>query len=199
MKIFTVLASILLCFAFTNSAVAQKKKNKVKSHVKQNHKKYFRPKKAKHIARHHRYRHLPKRGKVIRRLGTDAIRIGFKGAHFRFHNGVWYRPHNKHFIVARAPFGIRVRILPVGHRRIVIGARSYFYYYGTYYIKTDNLEDEYEVVAAPLNAEVDALPKGYKIVKVRGLEYYKLDNVYYEPRINDNDDRFYVIVKDPTK
>ena len=197
-KYFTVLATILLCFAFTNGTIAQKKKNKVKSHIKQNHKNHFRPKKAKHITRHHRYRHLPKRGKVVRRLGTGVVRIGFRGAHFRFHNGVWYRPHNKRFIVARAPIGIRVRVLPVGYRRIVIGARPYFYYYGTYYAKVEDSED-YEVIAAPIGATVDGLPEGYKIVNVKSMDYYQLDNVYYEPRINEESKEYYVVVNDPTK
>jgi len=196
--VFTVLTTLLMLFAFTPEVVAQKKKNKVKSHVKQNHKKHFRPKKAKHIAHRHRYRHLPKRGKVVRKLGTSAVRIGFRGAHFHFHNGVWYRPYKKQFIVARAPFGIRVRVLPVGYRRIVVGPRPYFYYYGTYYVKVENSE-EYEVITAPIGATVDALPDGYKIVKVKDIEYYQLDDVYYEPRIDEENKEYYVVVKNPTE
>lgn len=198
MKFIRILVTIFLCFTFTNNAVAQKKKNKVKSHVKQNHKKHFRPKKAKHIAHHRHYRHLPKRGKVIRKLHVGAVRIGFRGTHFHFHNGVWYRPHRKQFIVARAPFGIRVRVLPVGHRRIVIGSRPYFYYYGTYYVKVEN-SDEYEVIAAPIGAAVDALPDGYKVVKANNMSYYQLDDVYYEPRINEESKEYYVVVKNPTE
>lgn len=196
-KIFTALAAILICFSFTNNAIAQHKKYKVKQHVKKHHKRHFRPSQAKPVA-HYKYSYRGKRGKVVRKVGVGFTGIPFRGVHFRFHRGVWYKPRGKRFVVIAAPLSIRVRVLPIGYKKIRVGARPYYYYYGTYYQKAEN-SDEYEVVAAPVNAEVDALPKGYKIVKVRGLEYYKLDNVYYEPKITDNDERFYVVVNDPTK
>ncbi|MGI9552712.1 MAG: DUF6515 family protein [Aurantibacter sp.] len=195
---FTVLIALLMFFAFNDDALAQRKKNKVKRHVKTHHKRHFRPVKARRAA-HYRYRHLPRRGKIVRRIGVGGVRIGFRGLHFHFHNGVWYRPHGKRFITARAPLGIRVRVLPLRYRRLVIGPRPYFYHYGTFYIKVDGPEEEYEVVAAPIGAEVDGLPDGYKIVKERGVEYYKLDDVFYEPRINENNEEYYVVVKDPTQ
>lgn len=196
--VFTVLTTLLMLFAFTPEVAAQKKKNKVKSHIKQNHKRHFRVNKARRTA-HFRYRHLPRRGRTVRTLGVGHIGIRFGGIRFRFHNGVWYKPKGRKFVVVRAPFGARLRVLPVGYRRIVIGPRPYFYHYGTFYIKVDGPEEEYEVVAAPIGAEVDALPDGYKIVKEKGIEYYKLDEVFYEPRINENDEEYYIVVKDPTQ
>lgn len=194
--VFTLLTTLLMLFAFTPEVAAQKKKYKVKKHVKQNHKKTAKNRTKVRRVAHYRYRHLPRRGKVVRHVG--GVRIGHRGLNFRFHNGVWYRPHGKRFVVARAPFGIRVRVLPVGFRRIVIGPRPYFYHYGTFYTKVDNIE-EYEVVAAPPGAEVDALPDDYEVIKVKEVEYYKLDGVYYEPRSNENDEASYVVVKDPTE
>lgn len=196
--VFTIMTTLLMLFAFTPEATAQKKKNKVKKHVKQNHKKTAKKSSAKvRRVAHYRYRGLPKRGTVVRRVG--GVRIGFGAGHYRFQKGIWYRPYGKRFRVARAPFGIRVRVLPIGFRRIVIGPRPYFYYYGTYYVKTESPEEEYAVVAAPIGAEVDALPDEYEIIKVKDVEFYKLDDVFYEARINENGEESYIVVKDPTQ
>ncbi|MDB4293451.1 DUF6515 family protein [Maribacter sp.] len=200
--IFTVLTALLMLFAFTPEVAAQKKKNKVKKHVvkkhvKRSHKKHFRVKRARRTA-HLRYRHLPRRGSTVKTIGVGHIGIRFGGKHFRFHNGVWYKPKGKRFLVVRAPLGARVRVLPLGFGRIVIGASPYFYHYGTYYVKTAGPQEEFEVVAAPIGAEVAALPNGYKVVKEKGMEFYKLDDVYYELRINENNEEYYIVVNDPT-
>jgi hypothetical protein len=100
-------------------------------------------------------------------------------------------------VVVAAPFGARIRVLPIGYRRIVIASTPYFYHYGTFYRKVDGPEEDYEVVTAPIGAEVEALPEGYKIVKERGVEYYKLDDVFYRSLINDNDEEYYAVVRDP--
>ena len=147
---------------------------------------------------HYRYRHLPRRGVVVRSVGVGYAGIAYRGIGYRFHKGVWYRPRGARFIVVRAPLGIRVRALPVGYTRIVVGPRPYFYY-GTFYVKTDGQEEEYEVVEAPAGAEVDALPEGYEVVNINGEEYYQLDDVYYKPKIYDNGDESYAVVEDPTK
>ncbi|MEX0291140.1 MAG: DUF6515 family protein, partial [Flavobacteriaceae bacterium] len=148
-----LMASLMFSFAASETQ-AQKKKNKVKRHVKQNHTRKAKSRAHVRRAAHYKYRNLPRRGKVVRKVG--GTRIGFRGTNFRFYKGVWYRPYGKRFIVARAPLGIRVRVLPVGFRRIVIGPRPFFYHYGTFYVKVKNSE-EYEVVAAPIGAEIDAL------------------------------------------
>lgn len=185
-----LLLSATFFFAYPSEITAQKRRKAVKKHIKKHHKK-----KARHIA-HVRYRHLPKRGKLVRKLGVGFIGVRFKGVHFRFHNGVCYRPRGNRFMVIRAPLGIRIRKLPLGYRRFLLGTRHYFYYYGTYYVKADNA-NEYIVVDAPLGAKIDALPEGYDTLEVNGITYYRLDNVYYKFIVNSDKDTHFIVTKAP--
>ena len=145
---------------------------------------------------HYHYRHLPRRGAVIASVHVNAINYRFGGIRYRFHRGVWYKPYRSKWIVVRPAFGIRVKVLPVGYRRVVVGPTNYYYYYGTYYVQRNN---EYEVVEAPLNAEIGSLPDGYNTINVDGEEYYELDGVYYMPSVNENEEEVLVVVENPTK
>ncbi|NER17269.1 DUF6515 family protein [Spongiivirga citrea] len=189
---------ISICFFLPNRVEAQLRKTTV---VKQTTVKRGvirkRPVKVRRVA-HVRYRHLPRWGATVRRIGFGYRTIAYRGVGFRFYKGIWYRPSGRRLVVARAPFGVRVKVLPVGYSRFVIGLRPYFYYYGTFYTKVDGT-DEYQVVEPPIGAEIDALPDGYKIVEVNGQEYYKLENTYYEAHIDDNENEYYVVVADPTR
>jgi hypothetical protein len=143
---------------------------------------------------HHHYRHLPKRGALVTTINTRALAIKFGGVGYRFHAGVWYRPLGNKWIVTCPSNGIRVRNLPVGHRRVLVGANVYYYYYGTYYIQQNQ---EYEVVRAPYNAEIGSLPDGYNVVNVNGVEYYELDNIYYMPSLDQRGEEVLVVVENP--
>ena len=143
---------------------------------------------------HYHYRHLPKRGAVVTSLNAKALAIKFGGVGYRFYSGVWYKPLGKKWIVTRPSCGIRVRTLPVGHRRILVGATVYYYYYGTYYMQQNQ---EYEVVTAPNGAKVSSLPEGYNVVNVNGVEYYELDNIYYMPSLDQEGAEILVVVENP--
>jgi len=190
---------LLSCLFFTPKEVeAQRRRGVVKvkrTNVVVHRKASVKPIRARRVA-HHRYRHFPRWGKTVRKVGVGYVGIRFGGIGYRFHSGVWYLPKGNKFIVAKAPFGIRVRVLPTGHRRLVIGSKTYYYYYGTYYTKVPDTE-EFEVIQPPLGAEVDALPDGYSVVKVNDIEYYKFECTYYEPRINDKNEEYYVVVECP--
>lgn len=138
---------------------------------------------------HHHYRHLPRRGVTVATVHRRATVIRWGGVGFRLHAGVWYRPMGKKWVVARAPIGVRIRVLPKGYRKVVVGPRTYFYYYGVYYQLQDK---EYVVVDAPMGAEVDSLPDGYHTEVIDGKEYYVLDDVYYMPSKNDDGEEILV-------
>ncbi len=127
---------------------------------------------------HFRYAALPRWGATFAIVPAGAILYRHSNHAYHFHNGIWYTPRNNNFIIVRPVAGLRVRTLPVGYRRIVLGTRPYYYYYGTFYSKVGKSE-EYEVVDAPEGAVVDALPDGYDVKEVNGVEYYYLDGVYY--------------------
>jgi hypothetical protein len=143
---------------------------------------------------HHRYRHLPRRGAVVTTVNVNAITVRHQGVGFRYYSGIWYRPRGTSWVVARPAFGVRIRVLPVGYRKIVIGPRPYYYYYGTYYVKNNN---EYEVVEAPMGAEIDSLPDGYNVTTVDGYDYYEMDDVYYMPTENEKGEEILVVVDNP--
>lgn len=144
---------------------------------------------------HHHYRHLPRRGAIVTRVHSSALTIKFGGVGFRFHSGIWYKPHKSKWIISRPAYGIRIKVLPVGYRKIVIGPSTYYYYYGTYYV---NVNNEYEVIKAPIDAEIDSLPDGYNTIDVNGNEYYELDGIYYLPSLNEVGEEILVVVKNPT-
>jgi hypothetical protein len=129
-----------------------------------------------HVTRraHIRYAALPRWGAAVTVVPAGAIVINS----YHFHNGVFYTKRNNGFVVVHPARGIRIHVLPVGYRTIIIGPRTYYYYYGTFYTKVVNAE-EFEVVEAPEGAIVDALPDGYEVKTVGGNEYYILDGVYY--------------------
>ncbi|MFP2995297.1 DUF6515 family protein [Spongiivirga sp. MCCC 1A20706] len=195
---YIILIIIAMCFFLPNEIEAQRRKTTVvkRTTVKRGVTRK-RPVRIRRVA-HVRYRHLPSWGRVVKKVGAGYRTIRYRGIGFRFHNGVWYRPKGNRFMVARAPFGIRVRTLPIGYKRFVIGPRPYFYYYGTYYAKVEGT-GEYEVVEPPIGAEIDALPEGYNVIEINGQEYCKLENTYYEARIDTDGNDYYVVVEDPTK
>jgi len=190
-----------LVFSFSSYAqrpgAPRAKKAKAKHH--QEHRKEHRQahhKKA-HVKRvaHHHYKHLPKRGVVVTSLPSGVVVVKHKGAKLHAHNGVFYKPKGAaSFVVVRAPLGLRVKVVPPGHKRIMVRKRQYYYHYGTFYAKAPN-SDEYEVVTAPVGAEVDAIPEGYDMEEIDGVVYYTMDDVKYQEKESGNGDPVYEVVK----
>ena len=194
------LFSILLVFFFALVSTEVEAQHK---RARANHKKKVVVKKkrvrANRVKRkvvvHHRYRHLPRRGVVVTSVHRNAIVVNHGGIRYRYHSGIWYRPNGTKWVITSPGYGVRIRTLPVGYRRIVYRSNTYYYYYGTYYVEKN---DEYEVVQAPTGIEVDALPDGYEEVTVNNEQYYKLDEVYYQSTLNDKEEEVLVVVAPPS-
>lgn len=127
---------------------------------------------------HVRYAHLPRWGTVIATAPATAVVIKTHRDPYYFQDGIYYTPRNGSYVVVRPSRGIRIHVLPVGYRRVVVGPRHYYYYYGTFYTKIKNT-DTYETIDPPVGAVIDALPDGYDIKTINGEEYYVLDGVSY--------------------
>ena len=205
MKKIGTITLIFLLVAFTNDIEAQKRKAKVvkgknakavvvRKGNRANARAYRINRKRARRTRvvHYHYRNMPRRGAIVNTIHAKALTINFRGVGFRFHTGVWYKPHRSQWIVTRPTVGIRIRVLPTGYRRIVMGPNTYYYYYGTYYAK---VEEEYEVIDTPLGAEVDSLPEGYTTVTKDGEEFYELDGVYYMPSVNEKGEEVLVAME----
>jgi hypothetical protein len=128
---------------------------------------------------HTKYKHLPKRGAVVIKRPRGARVIKHNKRKYWLNNGVYYTKSSNGYRVVRPRRGLRVKILPVGYRKVIVKNRPYYYYYGTYYAQPVG-SNEYEVVDAPVEAQVTALPEGYETVIEDGETYYVLDGTYYK-------------------
>ena len=189
-KPYFFLAVIFSVLIISDSVFAQHKgRNKQKTkkavvHHKKTH--------SKHLPHTH-YKHHPRRGAVVKSLNAGAVAISFKGKRFHYHNGIFYKANGPKFIVAKAPLGMRVKVLPPKYKRFILGKKTYFYYYGTFYKRSDGA-NEFEVIDAPVGAVVDAIPEGYETVVVDGVEYHTLDDVKYLPKENAHGSMEYEVV-----
>lgn len=139
-----------------------------------------------------RYSCLPGRYSYYSSLPASYLTINFGGFGYRYWDGVFYRPYNNLFTVCAPPIGIFINVLPVGYRRIYVHNYPYFYYNGTYYDYRDN---NYYVVSPPVGAIVESLPDGYETVVIDGETYYTIDGAQYKPKVMDNGEIWYEVVK----
>ncbi len=176
-KIFSIFIIMILALSgIIESAEAQSRHRdrRVKTRVVRRHVRHSVVVRRAHV----RYAHLPRWRTSVTVVPTTAVIIKTKTNPYYFDRGVYYTPRNNAYVVVRPNAGVRIRVLPVGYRRVVVGPRNYFYYYGTFYTQVDK-SDEYETIDAPEGAIVDALPDGYEVKTIDGTEYYVLDDVYY--------------------
>ncbi|MCO1334150.1 DUF6515 family protein [Microbulbifer sp. OS29] len=104
--------------------------------------------------------------------------------HHRGGGGGYYRG-------PRVSIGFIAPILPVGHVRVAVGGRPYYYHGGHFYRHGPR---GYVVVAAPLGASVVTLPTSAVQVQVGGIPYYQYANSYYQWHPAS---RSYVVVAPP--
>ena len=122
---------IAISLLFVTSINAQQRPNEDKAH-KHHHVKrkvahrHVRPAKVRRVA-HVKYRNLPPRGKVVTVLPQGYRVVKHGGVSYHLHKGIWYQPRGKKFVVVKAPHRVRVKILPVGYKRIVVRNRPYFF------------------------------------------------------------------------
>jgi hypothetical protein len=92
------------------------------------------------------------RGVVVGALPREAIVVRSGPTRYWFHGGVWYRPQHGRYVVVGAPIGVFVPALPAFYTTLVLGGATYFYANDTYYAWRA-AQHQYEVVAAPADAE----------------------------------------------
>jgi len=104
--------------------------------------------------RHDTFRY-PARGAVVDRMPRGHRVFNYRGHHYHFHNGVWYRPFGSRFMVVAPPVGLVVPVLPSGAVVLTIGGVPYYRYGDVYYMHD---RDGYRVVERPAEAPVVADP-----------------------------------------
>lgn len=96
--------------------------------------------------RFHHNHYYPARGYVVDVLPPGNIAIGFRGAQFWFHSGVWYQRSGPRYVVVQPPLGVIVPALPPGYTAVYYGNVPYYYADDVYYMQQPT---GYEVVAPP--------------------------------------------------
>ena len=106
-------------------------------------------------ARFHHNRYYPAHGYVVEALPPGNIAIGFRGAQFWFHSGVWYQRSGPRYIVVQPPAGVIVPALPPGYTVVYSGGVPYYYANEVYYVQQPT---GYEVVTPPTVAGPPTAP-----------------------------------------
>ncbi|NOU59370.1 DUF6515 family protein [Marinifilum caeruleilacunae] len=143
------------------------------------------------VVKHKRYKRYPAKGTTVLYVNSGKRIKHHKGV-FYHANGIYYRKSTRGYKIVAAPVGVRVKVLPAKHVRIVLNGRNYFYHYGTYYIAVGK---RYEVVAPPVGIQVDDLPNGYKLVSKKGRTFYVVDGVFYKRIVLKNGARVFQVVR----
>ena len=187
----------ILCMSFVMTAVmptdimAQSKSRKEKTEKKATPKAVNKSQAATPVKH---YNTQPRRGDVITKLPQKTTIVNYRNSNYHYRDGIFYRPINGSYTIAAPPFGIHVSVLPPNPYRVVLTGRSYYYYYGTYYLPSTS-GDGYDVVEPPLGARVDALPEGYEVFELEGNVYYRLDETYYKAVLEPNGYVVYEVVR----
>lgn len=115
--------------------------------------------------------------RAVRTLPATAVVIKRNGVRYHYYNGRYYRYNRGRYVIVTAPRGVRIKVLPVGYRRIVIAGKPYFYFQGVYYVSVNN---GYKVVEAPDNIIVYELPEEAEQVEIDGKTFYEYDAKLYK-------------------
>lgn len=182
--IFKVFIALLLCINITSINAQPVRHHKQKRHVQ--HKKV-------EYSPHHKYSKMPHWGYKYTAVPKGRYIVKHAGIPYHYSKEVFYKPMGSRYVVVRAPIGVRINALPRNYSRIVIRGKVYYYYYGTYYVKSVQ-DNQYVTVAPPIGARVDALPQGYKKVYIEDNTYYVFEGVYYKAQIDQFGEIWYEVV-----
>jgi len=151
----------------------------------------------KHVIKPHIRRpvtHRPhKRRPIVHHLHPSASHVRYGGLKYRYHNGIFYRPHRRGYRIVPAPIGAIIHALPIGYTKIFIKHRPYYRYNNVYYEPIRN--NGYRVVEAPREYVTNSydvtyqyqvgdialnLPNGAVEVFINGRRYYEAEGRYFK-------------------
>lgn len=138
------------------------------------------------------YVHPRRPRRVVKVVPAGAAVIHHRNVKYHYHGGIYYRLHKGQYIVVPPARGLRVRVLPPSHVRIVVGPGAVFYCAGIFYNLLEGTEDEYEVIEPPVGAVVQELPEDAEEVMVDGESYYEYDGALYKKVSTDDGEGYEV-------
>ncbi len=115
------------------------------------------------------------RRRTLRRLPANTRAVVWRNMSYYPVGGMYYIARRGAYVRAFPPRGFRVRAVPALIRLMVRGA-VFYYSAGVFY---RNINDEYEVVAAPIGAVVSELPEDAEEMDFEGITTYELNETLY--------------------
>lgn len=100
--------------------------------------------------RHDRY--YPRRGYIVDALPPGYLSVIYRGGHFYFQAGVWFRAVGPNFVVTMPPVGIVAPVLPPAYTTVWLDSVPYYYANDVYYVRRASAPG-YVVVDPPLNID----------------------------------------------
>lgn len=119
-----------------------------------------------------------RRQRAINVLPGKAIVMTHRNVPYYYISGTYYRKSGAGYVVAPAPIGLRVRSLPAGYCKVVVGPVAIFHFGGTFYKQLN--DNEYEVIAPPNGGIVYDLPDDAQEITVDGKVYYEYNGTLYK-------------------
>ncbi|MCB2208235.1 MAG: hypothetical protein KQH67_08035 [Bacteroidetes bacterium] len=136
-------------------------------------------------------------GFFVTTVAVTTIIVSVNNQKYYYDQGVYYAPSDNGYTVVQAPVGATVSELPPKTETIMINETTNNYYYGgTYYEKS---EDGYTVVPPTAGAVVEKLPEGGEEVRIGDVTYVKVEDVYYQPIVQDGENMYEVVDVEPAE
>jgi hypothetical protein len=110
--------------------------------------------------------------------GGDARTVEVGGLTYRYDQGLFWLHQVSNYTVVTAPVGATVDTLPQGVTRVVSGAGSVWYFFGSFFGQKGSA---YEVIKPAAGLTVFYLPDGYSQEKVKGVELYRFGDILFKP------------------
>ena len=134
-----------------------------------------------------------RRGRVIQTLPAGHIIYVHRKINYYAHNGLYYNKVGNTYALVPSPFGLRIKVLPPNHRKIMIVGKPHFYYMGTYYVASNN---EYEVVEPVIGAIVPDLPEeNVEEITIEGEKLFEYDGYLYQSILENGEDQYKLVGK----
>ena len=177
MKKVSIILTMMVCLLGVSSVEAQTKKERKRNKTE----KVIKSKKVKtRKVKRNRVVYTNKKPKIraVRTLPNARV-VTFNNRKYHYTNGKYYRFVGGRYVVATPPRHLRVKALPVGFVRVLVGPKPYFYHGGVYYVKALDTE-EYEIVEAPQDAIVYILPEDAEELSIDGERYFESYGTLYK-------------------
>lgn len=163
-----IVVGLLLAFFFQSpEAEAQVVTRRTTKVVKVN-----RPTKRK-IRRHKRH----VRRRTLKRLPANTRARVWRNVSYYPVGGMYFVARKGAYVRAFPPRGFRIRTIPGALTRLMVRGSVFYYSAGVFY---RNVDEEYEVVAAPVGAVIKDLPEDAEEINFDGITTYELNETLYQ-------------------